>query len=110
MLKLIEMYRDRPVLWDCRLSEYKDSNKRHDAFTEIAVAFEVDKTEIEKKIRGLLTVFAREVKKEKDSRRSGAGANEVYNSKWYCYTTLSFLKDRNTVRNARDTEVSKTKL
>ncbi|KAK5646240.1 hypothetical protein RI129_004704 [Pyrocoelia pectoralis] len=28
--ELIELYRDRPVLWNCRLKEYKDRNKKQD--------------------------------------------------------------------------------
>ncbi|KAF5305213.1 hypothetical protein FQA39_LY09301 [Lamprigera yunnana] len=41
--ELIELYRDRPVLWDCRLKEYKDRNKKQDALQEIADTFRVDK-------------------------------------------------------------------
>ncbi|KAF5276366.1 hypothetical protein FQA39_LY18593 [Lamprigera yunnana] len=41
--ELIELYRDRLVLWDCRLKEYKDRNKKQDALQEIADTFGVDK-------------------------------------------------------------------
>jgi hypothetical protein len=51
VLNLIELYRDRPVLWDCRLKEYKDRNKKMDAILEIAVSFGVEKEEIERKIK-----------------------------------------------------------
>lgn len=107
VLELIEMYRLRPVLWNCRLSEYKDRNKRHDAFVEIADNFKTDKAEVEKKIKSLLTIFAREVKKVKDSQKSGAGSDEIYVSKWYCYSSLLFLRDRNAPRNTIDTKVSR---
>lgn len=38
-LELMELYRERPVLWDCRLSEYKNKNIRQDALTKPANHF-----------------------------------------------------------------------
>ncbi|KAF5275001.1 hypothetical protein FQA39_LY06938 [Lamprigera yunnana] len=51
--ELIEHYRDRPVLWDCRLKEYKNRNKKQDALQEIADTFGVDKQVLEKKIKNV---------------------------------------------------------
>ncbi|KAF5274535.1 hypothetical protein FQA39_LY07147 [Lamprigera yunnana] len=46
VLRLIELYREREVLWSCKLKEeYKNKNKRHDALLEIAVSFGVSKEE-----------------------------------------------------------------
>lgn len=42
-------YRNRPVLWDCRLKVYKNRNQKRDAFVEIAVSFGVSKEEVEGK-------------------------------------------------------------
>ncbi|KAG5886241.1 hypothetical protein JTB14_008908 [Gonioctena quinquepunctata] len=36
VINLINLYWDRPVLWDCRLKDYKDRNKKMDALLEIA--------------------------------------------------------------------------
>ncbi|KAF5297773.1 hypothetical protein FQR65_LT19682 [Abscondita terminalis] len=47
VINLIDMYRDRTVLWDCRLLDYKNKNKRNDAFLEISVSFGMEKIEIE---------------------------------------------------------------
>jgi hypothetical protein len=47
VISLIELYRNWPVLWDCRLKAYKDRNKRHDALMEIAVSFGVGEEEVE---------------------------------------------------------------
>ncbi|KAF5283942.1 hypothetical protein FQA39_LY17194 [Lamprigera yunnana] len=60
--ELIELYRDRPVLWDCRLKEYKDRNKKQDALQEIADTFGVDKQVVEKKIKNVVCHFLREIK------------------------------------------------
>ncbi|RZF43561.1 hypothetical protein LSTR_LSTR012841 [Laodelphax striatellus] len=101
--ELIELYRDRPILWDCRLKAYKDKNKKQDALQEIADTFGVDKQVVKKKIRNLVCHFLREVKRERDSSKSGAGNSEVYKSKWFCYNNMIFLKDRNTPNATTDT-------
>ncbi|KAF5296632.1 hypothetical protein FQA39_LY12460 [Lamprigera yunnana] len=78
--ELIELYRDRPVLWDCRLKEYKDRNKKQDALQEIADTFGVDKQVVEKKTKNVVCHFLREIKRERDSSKSGAGNSDVYKS------------------------------
>lgn len=106
VLTLIEQYRSRPVLWDCKLKEYKDRNKRHDAFSEIAVGFGVKKEEIERKLKNLICHLSREIKKEKDSVKSGSGPDEAYKSKWFAYQSMEFLKYRNRPREMTDTQVN----
>ncbi|KAF5299150.1 hypothetical protein FQA39_LY02323 [Lamprigera yunnana] len=101
--ELIELYRDRPVLWDCRLKEYKDRNKKQDALQEIADTFGVDKQVVEKKIKNVVCHFLREIKRERDSSKSGAGNSDVYKSKWFCFNNMLFLKDRNTPKETTDT-------
>lgn len=105
VLTLIELYRSRPILWDCKLRGYKDRKKRHDAFIEIAVSFGIEKDEIERKLKNLLCHLSREMKKEKDSVKSGGGTEEVYKSKWFAYESLLFLKDRNRPREMKGTQV-----
>jgi len=46
LLTLIELYHSLPILWDCKLKDYKDRNKRHDAFIEIAVRFGAEKKKL----------------------------------------------------------------
>ncbi|XP_046144686.1 uncharacterized protein LOC123988482 [Osmia bicornis bicornis] len=77
VLQMIEMYRNRSNLWDCRDKTYKDRNKRHDALTEIAVCFGESKEEIDRKIKSLLSHFSRELKREEKSLKSGASTDEV---------------------------------
>jgi hypothetical protein len=61
VISLIELYRNRPVLWDCRLKEYKDRNKRYDTLVEIAVSFGVGEGEVERKLKNLICHFSREI-------------------------------------------------
>jgi hypothetical protein len=68
VISLIELYRNRPVLWDCRLKEYKDRNKRHDALMEIAVSFGVREEEIDRKLKNLICHFSRLLQQEANPR------------------------------------------
>jgi hypothetical protein len=104
-LNLIEMYRERPLLWNSRLTDYKNKNKSHDALLKISVSFRTDKGKIEKKIRYLLSHFAREIKKEKESAKKGTSTSETYQSKWFAHESLLFLKDKNKPTPTLDTEV-----
>lgn len=106
VLELIEAYRNSPVLWDCTLPAYKNRNRRNDALSNIAILINVEKTEVDRKIKNLLSHFSRELKKEKQSVKSGSGTDSVYTSKWFAYGSLRFLTDRNKPRNATDTQVS----
>lgn len=36
------MYRERPLLWNSHLTDYKNRNKLHDAVLEISVSFGTD--------------------------------------------------------------------
>lgn len=70
-------YRDFPVLWDCRMKEYKGRNQKLDALIVIAVSFGVDKSEVDRKIKNLVCHFLREVKMNRDSINSGARNEDV---------------------------------
>ncbi|VVC24086.1 MADF domain [Cinara cedri] len=87
----IETYRDRSLSWDPNNSQYKNKNKRRDGLTEIAISFGMEKFDVEKKIKNLQSRFAREKKKEKESRKTGSGAGEAYTSKWFGYDSMLFL-------------------
>ncbi|KAL4720031.1 hypothetical protein ACJJTC_014225 [Scirpophaga incertulas] len=89
VITLIELFQERQVLWNPQMDEYKDRNKKHDAWMQIAAEFNLDKQAIEKKMRSLIGQFQRECKKPK----SGAGADDI--PKWFAYKKLLFLKDRN---------------
>lgn len=107
VLSLIELYRRRPVLWNCKLKEYKDRDKRHDAVVEISESFGIEKDEIERKLKNLICHFSREIKKEKDGVKTGSGIEEAYKSKWFAYQSMEFLKDRNRPRKMTDAQVIK---
>ena len=59
--------------------------------------------EIKSKSNSLRTYYSQELKKEGNSKKSGAGKDEVLESKWPYFGRLSFLRDtiapRKTVSN-----------
>lgn len=107
-LQLIESYRLHPVLWNCKLSDYKHRDKRHDAWNEIANSLNVDKDEVERKIKNLSSHFARESKRVREEKiantKSGSGAS-TYEGKWFAFKSMEFLLDRNKPRTTVNTEV-----
>lgn len=96
--QLIDLYREHEVLWNTKLLDFKNRNKKHDAWTAIAKYFQTDKDEVEKKMRSVIGQFQREQRKPK----SGAGADEVHEPKWFAYKSLTFLKDKHKPRLTQD--------
>ncbi|XP_063384954.1 uncharacterized protein LOC134671109 [Cydia fagiglandana] len=81
VFKLIEMYEKRELLWNTMLEEYKDRNKKHVAWTEIANAFEVEKYVVAKKMKSLIGQFQRELKKDETSS-------------WFAFKKMMFIRNR----------------
>ena len=61
---------------------------------------EMHKQDIMKKIHTLKSQFQREVSAVKASQKSGAGADDVYTPKLWCYEELSFLADGDVIRES----------
>lgn len=106
VFNLIDLYRARPVLWDCRLKEFKDRNRRTDALMDIAIATGIEKDEVERKIKNLVSHFSRELKKEREGKIGGRG--DGYKSKWFCFDSMLFLKHRNRPRRGTDAHAQVT--
>ncbi|KAK9871773.1 hypothetical protein WA026_014228 [Henosepilachna vigintioctopunctata] len=67
----------------------------HDAWEAIAPQLETSSENVKSKISSLLASYRREKNKEKSSKGTGKGADEIYRSKWYAYEALGFLSDKN---------------
>ncbi|XP_011866239.1 PREDICTED: uncharacterized protein LOC105561123 [Vollenhovia emeryi] len=98
----IELFREKRVLWDPTVMDFKDRNKKHDAWTELGADMEMSANEVEKKMRMLIGQFQRELKKGK----SGDGADAPYKSKWIFFKMLLFLKDKNEPRHSTEASFS----
>ncbi|XP_025410850.1 uncharacterized protein LOC112683876 [Sipha flava] len=68
--QLIELYREHEVLWNTTLIDFKNRNKKHDAWTTIAKYFQTDKDMVEKKMRSLIGQLQRDLTFLKDKHKS----------------------------------------
>ncbi|KAF5280149.1 hypothetical protein FQR65_LT15065 [Abscondita terminalis] len=87
-IKFVEAYRDWPCLWNVKDAIYKNKHARDAAYKEIENIMNIEGfgiMEIKNKIRALRSTYSQEKKKIKDSKKSGAGTNQVYvpGVKWF---------------------------
>ena len=101
IMQLIELFQSKPLLWDSSIKEYKDRNKKNDAFEEISQALNIPKKDVETKIHVLRTQFTREKKKLSAKKTTGSGAIEK--CKWIYYEPLEFLLFGATTSGETDT-------
>lgn len=94
---LIGLFRDQKVLWDPTFKDFKNRNKKHDAWEELGRELGTDASEV-KKMRMLIGQFQRELKKGK----SGDQADGAYKTKWILFKSLLFLKDKNEPRHSSE--------
>ncbi|KAK9881373.1 hypothetical protein WA026_016264 [Henosepilachna vigintioctopunctata] len=76
--KLIELFEQESVLWNVRSAHHKNSNSRVDALQRISEALGSKSDEIEKKLHNIRSQYLREKTKIEKSKKSGAGASDVY--------------------------------
>lgn len=100
---LIEAFRQKPCLWNVKLRNYKNRDQRVTALKAIAAEIRdhdaaVTTDDIKKKIDTLRNQFRRELKKVNNSKKSGAGTEDVFVPKLWCFQQLTFLTDSETPR------------
>lgn len=100
IVELLQLYKSFPCLWKIKSEEYKNKNKKEDAY-KCLVTFckekgfpEATREFVVKKIQSLRGSFRKELKKVYDSQRSGKGADEVYTPSLWYYNHLLFTKDQ----------------
>lgn len=109
VITLIDKYRENEVLWNVKLTDYRNKNKKNDAWERLATEMKCSRVEIEKKMKTLLAQFRRERQKAEKMKKSGTGTDEIYATTWFGFKAFSFLYDKNTPMETKDTlqEVSK---
>ena len=108
VLMLIEMWSNEEGLYSVSHPNYYKKDRRFNAMTRIKNALEKEGVEVSvddvnAKIHSLRVYYSTLNNKREQSKRSGAGADEVYKIKWPYFEMMSFLKDnlqpRKTVSN-----------
>ncbi|KAL8614415.1 hypothetical protein ACOMHN_007751 [Nucella lapillus] len=97
-INLIEYFQSHEAVWDPRAVSYRNRNIPAGAWTTIRVSFESSigivctDEQVQAKCDSLRSSFTRELRKVKNSKKSGAGTDEVYVSSWCFYQQLQFLR------------------
>ncbi|KAL4709229.1 hypothetical protein ACJJTC_010529 [Scirpophaga incertulas] len=86
-IKFIQLYKLHPCLWDFSSKDYKNKQKRDAAYITIIEEMNISGfsvTDVKNKINNLRSTYSQEIKKIQDSKKSGAGLDNVYisNIKW----------------------------
>lgn len=85
-MKFVTEYVRHECLWDARTEEYKSKQARQAAYTEIEDVMDIEgfgSKEIVKKIKNIRSTYSQELKKVKDSKKSGTGTLYIPSLKWY---------------------------
>lgn len=94
-LELIEFVRCNPILWDSRLSIYKENKKKKSVWMKFKSI-----NDPKREWTSLRNIYMRESRKVRESKKSGSGLEDVYLPSWCYYSPIEvFLKD---VANASD--------
>ena len=104
---LITLFHQHECLWNIKAADHKLKNKKDDAWRMIFDNFKEQKpnsklvlTDLKNKIHTLKTQFRKELNSEKNSKSSGAGAEEVSKPKLWCFDHLLFLQEGECVRKS----------
>ncbi|XP_069598814.1 uncharacterized protein [Ranitomeya imitator] len=105
---LIDMYRSLPCLWKIKSADYSNRNMKRAAYEKLVALHKehhptesVDETIVRKKIQALRTVFKKELNKVEKSKKSGAGADDMYVLKLWYFDLLAFTRDQEIPRPAQ---------
>lgn len=90
IVTFLEIYRKHECLWDIRSPEYLKRDSKQQAFAKLLDELRlngiiVTQDVLKKKIKNLRDAYRNELNKVKKSKKSGAGASEVYKPKlvWF---------------------------
>ncbi|XP_053945757.1 uncharacterized protein LOC128855130 [Anastrepha ludens] len=64
--------------------------------------FGVSLDDVKKKWKNLRSQYMRELRIQKNSKKSGSGVNDLYEAKLWCFDQLSFLEGHVATRQSQD--------
>lgn len=98
ILEVIEVYRSLPALWDNKCKDYSNRTKKNEQYEELLQKYkerfpDADRKAMVKKINSLRTNFRKELRRIKNSERSGAGSDDVVEPTLWYFDEMKFLID-----------------
>ncbi|XP_022835378.1 uncharacterized protein LOC111362858 [Spodoptera litura] len=104
VLQLINYFQDNEILWNIKHADHKNRSKRTVALNSIAISFGIDRTEVERKLKNVTSHYFREKKKVEESATAADGLR--YESKWFAYKPLQFLRGKNKSHETLNSEIT----
>lgn len=108
--EFIEIYRSHSCLWKIKSKDYMCRDLKNKAYANLVEKMKEidpenkvglqDKDSIIKKINSMRTAYRRELKKKKDSIKSGAAVENIYTPHLWYFNHLSFLDDQEVPRDS----------
>ncbi|KAL0879884.1 hypothetical protein ABMA27_002410 [Loxostege sticticalis] len=98
ILAVIELYRNRPCLWQVSHDDYHNKHAKDAALNELLQLFKTkDESSnldtVKKKIASMRNCFKKEFNKVKASLKSGVAAGDIHIPKLWYYNEMLFLAD-----------------
>ncbi|XP_073839745.1 uncharacterized protein [Musca autumnalis] len=105
--RLIICVQQHPCLYNVRSPEYVDRIKKAHTWTQIvdellALDSCLNAEEVKRKWRNLRVQFMHEERLVAMSKKSGAGAGDIYIPRLWCYSQMCFLKNYTEMRTSKD--------
>ena len=106
LTRFLEEYRELPVLWQVRSTEYSNRGKRDEAwdllvqFTREKIA-DADLNFVKKKVDSIRASFRKELRRVRESKRSGASGDDVYKPTLWYFDLLWFTADQENPRKSK---------
>ncbi|CAG4983890.1 unnamed protein product [Colias eurytheme] len=101
VIQLIEAYKLKEILWNPQNRNYYNRLLKKDAWDELETELQRPSEEIKRKVDYLLSALRRERQKIAKSKKTGKGADNVYQPSWFAFAHLKFLLNRNKPRAGR---------
>lgn len=108
ILECIELYRTLPALWNIKSKEYSNRIKKKEQYDQLLQKYkekypDADKQQLVKKFNSLRTNFRKELKRIRDSEKSGAGADDIVEPTLWYFEDMKFLIDQEIPSSSQST-------
>ncbi|XP_023722064.1 uncharacterized protein LOC111872416 isoform X3 [Cryptotermes secundus] len=106
LTRFLEAYRELPVLWQVRSTEYSNRGKRDEAW-DLLVQFtrekihDADLNFVKKKVDSIRASFRKELRRVRESKRRGASGDDVYKPTLWYFDLLLFTADQENPRKSK---------
>lgn len=96
IITFLDIFRNYPCLWDASTADYINRNAKDSAYKKLLEQLEeqglhAELAPLKKKIKSLRNTYRNEVYKMKKSKKSGAGADDVYKPRLVWFSAAQMI-------------------